>query len=569
MNTAKLIGGGASRPSWPDTTSGTITGAVNVGGEKEVYKDTILPNLRFRTLKQGSYITLTQNANDITIDGTAPGEVNTASNLGGEKEVFKSKVAADLQFRTLKQGSYITLTQNANDITIDGTAPGEVNTASNLGAGSGLYASKVGVDLRFKSLVAGTNITLTPGANDITIDAAGGGGGDYYQTDFIRAIDIISSQYNNGIALQSAISELTTGGTDATQAVYTTAAATPTKGTLQLLYVGTYGTFSTPTVSGAGLTWILIDKVHSHQSNAESLYIFRALGYSAVNGALTITFGVNQNRAAWGWYEFTNLSTSGDNGQGAIAKYAKDNGASDGINNLEIVGGSPGCKNPQMFAVFLGKNNPVIDSNYTSQTVSSAGNNWDQIRGRAAFLAGFDYDCLSNPNDSSWEMGFLFQLDNPTPFFNNSINLTPGSNAGYITSAKIYKPSILSFEWAIPYAWDGSAIQARAFFFTENDVTHGNTGYVNVDFVLQKNYDSAKAGGGGGSSYWTWTDSTTKQVEKMLLNAAVTPGNSIGDVAAAGDCVRVDITRASGGSDTITGAVNLLGIQIRTKCAVF
>lgn len=54
---------------------------------------------------------------------------------------------------------------------------GETNTASNLGSGEGVFASKSSVDLRFKSLVAGTNVTLTATSTEITIDAAGGGGG--------------------------------------------------------------------------------------------------------------------------------------------------------------------------------------------------------------------------------------------------------------------------------------------------------------------------------------------------------------------------------------------------------
>lgn len=59
-----------------------------------------------------------------------------------------------------------------------GGGGGEVNTASNLGAGAGqVYASKVGVDLRFRSLKAGTNMVISQTATEITFDASGGGGG--------------------------------------------------------------------------------------------------------------------------------------------------------------------------------------------------------------------------------------------------------------------------------------------------------------------------------------------------------------------------------------------------------
>jgi hypothetical protein len=46
--------------------------------------------------------------------------------------------------------------------------PGEVNTASNVGSGEGLFAQKVLEDLQFKSLTAGNGITLTPSTDDIT-----------------------------------------------------------------------------------------------------------------------------------------------------------------------------------------------------------------------------------------------------------------------------------------------------------------------------------------------------------------------------------------------------------------
>ena len=59
--------------------------------------------------------------------------------------------------------------------TLSGT--GQTNTASNLGAGEGIYSTKVGVDLQFKSLIGGDNITLTADSNEITISGSAGGGG--------------------------------------------------------------------------------------------------------------------------------------------------------------------------------------------------------------------------------------------------------------------------------------------------------------------------------------------------------------------------------------------------------
>ena len=58
-----------------------------------------------------------------------------------------------------------------------GSGSGEVNTASNVGTGEGTFSQKSGVDLEFKSLKAGTNVTIGSSGTEITISSSGGGGG--------------------------------------------------------------------------------------------------------------------------------------------------------------------------------------------------------------------------------------------------------------------------------------------------------------------------------------------------------------------------------------------------------
>lgn len=52
-------------------------------------------------------------------------------------------------------------------------ATGEVNTASNVGAGTGLiFRDKIGAVINLKTLIAGSGISITNGTNDITINAS-------------------------------------------------------------------------------------------------------------------------------------------------------------------------------------------------------------------------------------------------------------------------------------------------------------------------------------------------------------------------------------------------------------
>jgi hypothetical protein len=76
------------------------------------------------------------------------GETNTASNVGGGNEVFKQKTGVDLEFRTLIAGTGIAITQNASDITIESTIT--AGAATNL---NNLVATSINQNLRPNSVV--------------------------------------------------------------------------------------------------------------------------------------------------------------------------------------------------------------------------------------------------------------------------------------------------------------------------------------------------------------------------------------------------------------------------------
>lgn len=138
--------------------------AVNLGTDgSSIYAGKTGSNLQFRRLKISGGGTLSENANDLTIALPPAGEANTATNVGtvGAVSVFRQKVGTNLEFRGLRPGTGITLTDEGTDIVVTatggGATGGEVNTASNLGTGTvQVYRQKVGADLRFRSVTFDT-----------------------------------------------------------------------------------------------------------------------------------------------------------------------------------------------------------------------------------------------------------------------------------------------------------------------------------------------------------------------------------------------------------------------------
>lgn len=78
---------------------------------------------------------------------------------------------------------------------------GETNTASNLGTGSGIWSQKNGVDLQFKSLKAGANLSITGSATELSINLIG----DINFSGYVARFGQI------GVSINNSPSEITTG----------------------------------------------------------------------------------------------------------------------------------------------------------------------------------------------------------------------------------------------------------------------------------------------------------------------------------------------------------------------
>ena len=122
---------------------------------------------------------------DFKVEGAGCDYKNTPEVPVGDTATVYQKTEVDpdtgectVYFRTLKSMSpNLTLTQSADDNYIEIDSEGEPNLAANVGTGVGVWKDKVGETLNFKSLIAGTNITIVPGANEITINSTASGGG--------------------------------------------------------------------------------------------------------------------------------------------------------------------------------------------------------------------------------------------------------------------------------------------------------------------------------------------------------------------------------------------------------
>lgn len=182
---AKLLqGGGNPRGSWPDTTGGTVTGAANVGTGSGWFKNLVAGILNFKTIKAGGSGNLTvtpTGADEITVEVPSIG-ITTGLNVGGpvagEVGIWRGYLGANiLTFKSIAPffGNPMTFVDMGNYVYLICTAPG---AAANVGTGQGNVFRDITIpvnpnrQINFKTIKQGTGINVTDNADDITISAS-------------------------------------------------------------------------------------------------------------------------------------------------------------------------------------------------------------------------------------------------------------------------------------------------------------------------------------------------------------------------------------------------------------
>ena len=115
------------------------------------------------------------------INNAAAGGLSDVNNVGTGEGVFKDIITGTINLKTLTAGANVSLTPsldgNEIEISATGGGGGGITNGTNLGTGAGVFFGVSGSDMEFKSLKAGSNITLGVSSGEILISSTGGGGG--------------------------------------------------------------------------------------------------------------------------------------------------------------------------------------------------------------------------------------------------------------------------------------------------------------------------------------------------------------------------------------------------------
>jgi hypothetical protein len=163
-----------------ETLRAVVTGATNLGDGDGLFAAIDDGTLGFRSLEGGNNVSLNQRDDELVIEANDSDTNNDGTNLGSGTGLYNGRDGSTLEFRSLVGGTNVTLSTSNGEVTVDASGSGEANTASNVGTGSEWFKQKSGTDLEFRTLTTQGALTATQNTDTVAIGGpwANGDGDD-------------------------------------------------------------------------------------------------------------------------------------------------------------------------------------------------------------------------------------------------------------------------------------------------------------------------------------------------------------------------------------------------------
>jgi len=150
-----------------------VTGVSTLGSGTSIENGVTGNTLNLKSIQVGANMSITDDGSTVLIDIANGGSLlNTGTNIGaGVAEVYAGTVSNVLRFRRLALHAgnrNFQIQQDPNEILFNCQA--EVNTASNIGTGAGIYKVKDGEDIQLRSIKGTGKITATVVGDEVHVD---------------------------------------------------------------------------------------------------------------------------------------------------------------------------------------------------------------------------------------------------------------------------------------------------------------------------------------------------------------------------------------------------------------
>lgn len=168
-----------------NTLPATLINLSSSGIGESLISNNTNPNFSIKSLSAGSGISISSTSTDLTLTNDLPFTSSNSSDLSSvltKTQNLLSSVGSSVFTGSVSAGSYITSPSTTNILLGNGSTISQY-TLSNVGTNS-LINTGSGSDFKTKGLIAGSNITISSTATDITINSSGGSSSSNYW-DFI------------------------------------------------------------------------------------------------------------------------------------------------------------------------------------------------------------------------------------------------------------------------------------------------------------------------------------------------------------------------------------------------